>query len=79
MAWDEQAKDGRAAIRAYAGNLVLRGNTFEQDKVQVELGSGVAKAAIVGNVVKGKYRVKVASTETRVQAGLNVDDADDAA
>lgn len=79
VAWDEQAKDGRAAIRAYAGNLILRGNTFEQDKVQVELGSGVAKASIVGNVVKGKYRVKVASTKTRVKAGLNVDDADDAA
>ena len=73
--WDEQAKDGRAAIIAESGSLVLQGNSFAQDKKQVTLGAGVKKAVIMGNLIAGKARIDVASNATNVQQGLNACDA----
>ena len=55
--WDLQAKDGRAGIRAFDGNLILQNNDFDEDKTQVELGAGVKKAVIVGNILTGKKRI----------------------
>jgi pectin methylesterase-like acyl-CoA thioesterase len=76
--WDEQKKDGRAAIRAEAGSLMVQGSTFAQAKRQVELGRSVKKAVIVGNVITGGENVVVASSTTVVEKGLNACDATEA-
>ena len=54
--WD--AKDqGRHAIEATGGTLLVRGCEFRQDKPQVELGEGVQRAVITGNVFRGLERI----------------------
>ena len=55
--WDLQAMDGRAAIRVHSGKVILQGNEFRQDKTQLELGSEVEKAVLVGNIMEGKLQV----------------------
>lgn len=72
--WDLQAKDGRAAIRAFDGNLILQNNDFDDDKTQVELGANLKKAVIVGNVMNGKLRV-VDHGAKNVQQTANAFDA----
>ena len=69
--WDLQKKDGRAAIRAQAGTVLLQGNHFAEDKKQVELGAHVAKAVVMGNILTGDERIHVASNATVVRIGLN--------
>jgi hypothetical protein len=54
--WDSQ-KSGLPAIRALSGSLLVRGCEFRQDKLQIELGEGVARAVISGNVMTGKERI----------------------
>ena len=71
VTWDMQKKDGRAAISADGGALVLQGNTFAQDKQQVALGTGVKKAIILGNILAGAQRISVASNRTNAQIGYN--------
>ena len=54
--WD--AKDqGRHAIQAASGTLLVRGCEFRQDKPQVELGEGVQRAVITGNVFRGQQQI----------------------
>ncbi len=54
--WD--AKDqGRHAIEATGGTLLVRGCEFRQDKPQVRLGEGVQRAVITGNVFRGRERI----------------------
>ncbi len=70
--WDLQAKDGRAAIRALGtGSLILQGNTFSDDKNQVEIGPDMKKAVIMGNILTGSERITVVNNATNVQIGLN--------
>jgi hypothetical protein len=54
--WDH-AREGRAAIRAESGTLLVRGCEFQEDKAQVELGEDVRRAVIVGNVLTGATRI----------------------
>lgn len=54
--WD--AKDqGRHAIQAAGGTLLVRGCEFRQDKPQIELGEGVDRAVIAGNVFRGQAQI----------------------
>ena len=57
--WDEQKKDGRAAIQASNGSLILNGNSFAQNKKQVSLGKGVKKAIITANIVTGAKNMDI--------------------
>ena len=54
--WDRK-KEGRPALRAESGSLLVRGCEFQEDKPQIELGEGVRRAVITGNIFTGKARV----------------------
>ena len=54
--WDRK-KEGRHAIQAEGGNLVVRGCEFQEDKPQIEIAPGVRKAVVTGNIIKGRLRV----------------------
>jgi hypothetical protein len=54
--WDRN-KEGRAALRVQSGTVLVRGCEFRQGKPQVELGEGVRRAVITGNVLAGPERI----------------------
>jgi hypothetical protein len=54
--WDHN-NEGRAAIRAESGSILLRGCEFRENKPQVELGENVRRAVITDNLITGKLRV----------------------
>jgi hypothetical protein len=54
--WDHQ-KQGRHAIQAQSGTILVRGCEFREDKSQVELGEAVRRAIIAENIFSGKPRV----------------------
>jgi hypothetical protein len=54
--WDHQ-HEGRHAIQAASGTLLVRGCDFQEDKPQIELGDAVRRAVISDNLFKGKARV----------------------
>lgn len=54
--WDAR-KEGRAALQATEGTLLVRGCEFREDKPQIELGEGVHRAVIAENVVTGQLRI----------------------
>jgi len=65
-------KDGtRPAIQAEAGTLLIRGCEFRQDRPQIELGRGVARAIITENILTGPERILNRSAG-KVQIALNV-------
>lgn len=55
--WDSK-KEGKAAIQARSGTVLIRGCEFQQDRNQVELGEGVRRAVVTGNVVRGTVRIQ---------------------
>jgi hypothetical protein len=69
MQWDKN-KEGRAAIQATGGTVLVRGCEFRADAPQVALGKDVARAVIVGNVFTGKARIANESAGS-VEIGLN--------
>ena len=54
--WDGN-KEGRHAIQAEGGSLVVRGCEFREAKPQIELGTNVHRAVITGNLIKGKEQI----------------------
>lgn len=54
--WDSK-KEGRHAIEAVSGTVLVRGCEFREDKSQIQLGEGVRRAVISDNVVNGKLRL----------------------
>jgi len=54
--WDHK-KEGRHALQASAGTVVVRGCEFREDKPQIELGAAVRRAVITDNLITGKLRV----------------------
>ena len=54
--WD-QKKEGRHAIQARSGTVLVRGCEFREDKPQIELGEAVRRAVIADNIFAGKPRV----------------------
>jgi len=54
--WDHK-KEGRAAIQAEAGTLLVRGCEFRENKPQIELGESIRRAIICGNIISGKPRI----------------------
>lgn len=69
MQWDKN-KEGRAAIQALGGTLLVRGCEFRTDAPQVALGKEVRRAVILGNVFTGKARITNESAG-HVEIGLN--------
>jgi hypothetical protein len=54
--WDGD-KQGREAIQADGGSLLVRGCEFKEDKPQIKLGEGVQHAVISDNIYKDKARI----------------------
>jgi hypothetical protein len=61
--WDRN-DEGRAAIQAESGSLLVRGCEFQENKPQVELGEAVRRAVISGNIITGKVQVTNHSKHT---------------
>lgn len=68
--WDAK-KQGRHAIQAAGGTLLVRGCEFRADRPQIELGEGVRRAVVTGNVFTGPARVTNRSVG-KVQVADNV-------
>lgn len=54
--WDRN-KEGRAAIQAEGGSVLVRGCEFQENKPQVALGASVRRAVITDNLIRGKQRI----------------------
>jgi nitrogenase subunit NifH len=54
--WDRK-KEGRAALQASGGTVMVRGCEFREDKPQITLGEKVHRAVISENVVRGQLRI----------------------
>jgi hypothetical protein len=73
--WDSK-KEGRHAIEAVSGTVLVRGCEFREDKSQIELGEGVRRAVISDNVVNGKLRL-VNNSKHAVTVNGNAEDQRD--
>jgi len=54
--WDRN-REGRHAIQAVSGTVLVRGCEFREDKPQLELGEAVRRAVVSDNVMIGKLRL----------------------
>ncbi len=54
--WDSK-NEGRHAIQAASGSVLVRGCEFRRDAPQVELGSDVRRAVVIGNIITGTARI----------------------
>jgi len=54
--WDSK-KEGRHALQFRGGSVIVRGCEFRADRPQIELGEGVKRAVITGNLIKGAPRI----------------------
>jgi hypothetical protein len=54
--WD-QKKEGRHALQATGGTVIVRGCEFQENKPQIELAEGVRRAVISDNILTGKTRI----------------------
>jgi hypothetical protein len=61
--WDHK-NEGRAAVQAVGGNVLVRGCEFQQNKPQVVLGAEVQRAVISDNIIRGKLRITNHSSRT---------------
>ncbi len=56
MQWDRK-KEGRPALHAESGTLLVRGCEFQEDKPQIELGEAIRRAVIAENIFTGRARI----------------------
>jgi hypothetical protein len=54
--WDRN-REGRAALQADSGTILVQGCEFQENKPQVELGETMRRAVISDNVVTGKLNI----------------------
>lgn len=54
--WDAK-REGRPALKLDSGTVLVRGCEFRENKAQIELGEGIRRAVITGNVLTGKERI----------------------
>ena len=54
--WDRD-KEGRYAIQAEGGSVLVRGCEFKEDKPQISLGEGVKRAVVSDNIFSGKPQI----------------------
>lgn len=71
--WDRN-REGRAAIRANSGSVVVRGCDFMQNAApQVYIGEKVARAIVSENTVKGKAHIINNGKNTYIQGNLGTE------
>jgi len=71
--WDRSGQ-GRAALRVEGGSVLVRGCEFRANKPQVELGEGVRRAVITGNLFTGPARIRNSSKGSVVLADNSTDE-----
>ena len=71
--WDRSGQ-GRAALRVESGSVLVRGCEFRANKPQVELGEGVRRAVITGNLFTGPARIRNSSKGSVVLADNSTDE-----
>ena len=54
--WDHN-NEGRAAVQAVGGSVLVRGCEFQKNKPQVDLGTEVRRAVIADNLIRGRLRI----------------------
>jgi hypothetical protein len=54
--WDRK-KEGRAALQVEGGTVLVRGCEFQENKPAIDLGEGVRRAVVTGNIFTGKTGV----------------------
>ena len=69
--WDAK-REGRSAIQASGGTLLVRGCEFQQDKPQIALTETVRACVVVGNVFEGPARIQNES-DGAVEISANVE------
>jgi hypothetical protein len=69
MQWDRN-REGRYAIRANEGSVIIRGCNFMTDSPQIFVGEKVSRAIVTGNIVKGKIRIDNRSDNTVIKDNL---------
>jgi hypothetical protein len=69
--WDRK-KEGRHALQVASGTVVIRGCEFREDKPQIELGEGVRRAVVSGNVLTGPARI-TNNSKGNVKVGGNAE------
>ena len=70
--WDK-TRTGEPALQIDGGTVLVRGCEFREDKPQIELGEGVRRAVITGNVFTGPARITNHS-QGNVQIANNADE-----
>ncbi|MDR0700147.1 MAG: glycoside hydrolase family 55 protein [Tannerella sp.] len=70
--WDRN-KEGRAAIQANGGSVVIRGCDFMHDATQVSIGENVSRAIVSENTVKGKVNILNNAKNTYIQGNLGTE------
>ena len=68
--WDRN-NEGRYAIRAAGGSLIIRGCNFMTDSPQVFISEKVSSAIVTGNIVKGAIRMENRSNNAIVRDNLS--------
>jgi|GEM_PF-138209 len=74
--WDGR-NEGRHAIQAESGSVIVRGCEFHEDKPQIELSTGVRRAVITDNLIRGRKRFFNNSTGNAVVANNVSDEVSD--
>ncbi|MCP5523292.1 MAG: hypothetical protein H7A46_17290 [Verrucomicrobiales bacterium] len=70
--WDRN-KEGRHALQAVGGTLLVRGCEFRAPRPQVSLGENVRRAVISGNVLRGEEQIRNGSKGSVVITGNAAD------
>ena len=70
--WDHK-KEGRHALQAIGGTVLVRGCEFQEDKPQIELGEKVRRAVISDNILTGKTRI-TSQSKGKVNLSNNLGD-----
>ena len=71
--WDRK-NEGRAALQARSGALLVRGCEFREDKPQLSLGESVTRAVITDNLMRGKTRIANESKRSAIKIANNTGD-----
>lgn len=56
MQWDKE-REGRSAIQARGGTVLVRGCEFRDNRPQVEIGENIRRAVVTDNVMTGAVRI----------------------
>ncbi len=70
--WDRN-KEGRKAIQATGGTVVIRGCDFIADSPQASIGESVQRAVVSENTVKGKVRIENRAKNVYIEGNLGTE------